>query len=182
MDVDCFKPKVFVVRLEGDNPKLSTALKLVRLGYATRISPHDIPKNSIVLNPLSTKVLTPQDRGLICRYGLVVIDTSWNTGVELIKKVGDSVKAQHRVLPALKAGNPINYGVLTKLSSVEAVAAALYIIGLRNYALELLNKFKWGPTFINLNLEYLERYSQARNEDEVLKIQEEILNKHLRVE
>ncbi len=179
MNVDCVKPRILVVRLEGDNPKLSTALKLVRLGYATRVSLYEIPKGSVVLNPLSTKVLTPQDKELICRYGLVVIDTSWNSGIELIKKVSKNVKAQHRVLPALKAGNPINYGVLTKLSSVEAIAAALYIVGLKDYALELLSKFKWGPTFLSLNIEYLEKYSQALSKDEILKIQEEVLNKHL---
>jgi pre-rRNA-processing protein TSR3 len=171
------------VRLGGDDPKLSTAMKLVRLGYATRIHVNDIPPHSIVLNPLSQEILKPPDSALLLRHGLVVLDTSWNSGIEDLRKIAVKRKYEQRVLPVLKAGNPVNYGILTKLSSVEAVAAALYITGFKEYSLEILSKFKWGPTFYELNKEYLERYSSAKSADEVIKIQEEILksmNIHLR--
>lgn len=42
--------KIFVVRFEGDDPRKSTALKLVRLGLATKIPPKKIPRKAIVLS------------------------------------------------------------------------------------------------------------------------------------
>jgi len=169
------KPKIYVVRLGGDDPKLSTALKLVRLGYAKRIHVREIPLNSIVLNPLSQDILKPSDSALIKRHGIVVLDTSWNSGLEDLRDLASKHRYEQRVLPVLKAGNPVNYGILTKLSSAEAVAAALYITGFKEYSLEILSKFKWGPTFYELNKEYLERYSSARSVKELIKIQNEIL-------
>jgi pre-rRNA-processing protein TSR3 len=81
-----------------------------------------------------------------------------------------------RCLPYLVAANPVNYGVPTKLSTVEALAAALYITSFREQAEEILSKFKWGPQFITLNKELLEGYSQAKNSAEVVKIQKDYLN------
>jgi len=163
------------VRLGGDNPKLSTALKLVRLGYAVRIHAKEIPPHSVVLNPFSREILKPSDSALLRRYGVVVLDTSWNSGLEDLRSMVGRRRYEQRVLPVLKAGNPINYGVLTKLSSVEAVAAALYITGFKRYSLEILSKFKWGLTFYELNKEYLERYSSTKSAEELIKVQNEIL-------
>lgn len=169
------RPKIYVVRLGGDDPKLSTALKLVRLGYAVRIHVKEIPPRSVILNPFSQEILKPSDSALLLRYGIVVLDTSWNSGLEELRSMTSRRKYEQRVLPVLKAGNPINYGILTKLSSVEAVAAALYITGFKKYSLEILSKFKWGPTFYELNREYLERYSSAKSVEELVSIQNEIL-------
>lgn len=163
------------MRLGGDNPKLSTALKLVRLGYATRIHVRDIPPHSVVLNPFSQDILKPSDSVLLRKHGIVVLDTSWNSGLEDLRNMSGKHKYEQRVLPVLKAGNPVNYGVLTKLSSVEAVAAALYITGFKKYSLEILSKFKWGPTFYELNKEYLEMYSNAKSAEELIEIQGKIL-------
>jgi pre-rRNA-processing protein TSR3 len=80
-----------------------------------------------------------------------------------------------RCLPFLIAVNPTNYGVPTKLSSVEALAAALYIAGFREEAQRLLSIFKWGTHFISLNLKFLERYSEARNSSEIVEMQKEFL-------
>ncbi|MFN3267723.1 MAG: DUF367 family protein [Zestosphaera sp.] len=163
------------MRLGGDNPKLSTALKLVRLGYATRIHVRDIPPHSVVLNPFSQEILKSSDSTLLLRYGIVVLDASWNSGLEELRNIARRHGYEQRVLPVLKAGNPVNYGVLTKLSSVEAIAAALYITGFKKYSLEILSKFKWGQTFYELNKEYLEKYSRAKSAEELIKIQNEIL-------
>ncbi|MGI0042077.1 MAG: ribosome biogenesis domain-containing protein, partial [Nitrososphaeraceae archaeon] len=76
-----------------------------------------------------------------------------------------------RKLPALLAGNPVNYAKLGKLSSVEALAGALLILGYHTEASEILDKFKWGHTFYELNLYVLEEYARAENEDEVYDIQ-----------
>jgi pre-rRNA-processing protein TSR3 len=45
----------------------------------------------------------------------------------------------------------VNYGKAFQLSCVEAICATLYIVGMDTYADELLNKFKWGPSFYSVN-------------------------------
>ncbi len=169
---------IYVLRLEGDDPKKSTALKLVRFGLAKRVSgPRDVPKGVVVLNPAADKVLTPLDRGPILKHGLVVVDASWNRGIEPIVKVCRRIRGHQRVLPLLFAGNPVNYAVPTKLSSAEAVAAALYITGFKDDALKVLNLFKWGHAFIELNEELLEEYSKAPSAEDVINIQSKVLEK-----
>jgi len=171
------KVKLYVLRIKGDDPKKSTALKLVRLGLARRVRFSDVPPKAIVLDPFSDYVLSPLDRSYIEGCGLVVIDTSWNKPIHELKAIFSRVRGVHRVLPLLFAGNPINYAVPTKLSSVEALAAALYITGFKDEARLLLSKFKWGHTFIELNRELLEGYSSANDVNDVLRIQDSVLRK-----
>ena len=64
----------------------------------------------------------------------------------------------------------MNYSKLNKLSTVEALAAAVYIMGDSELMHTLLNKFKWGPTFFALNKNLLEDYSKAKSETEILEI------------
>ena len=171
------KVKLYVLRIEGDDPRKSTALKLVRLGLARRIGFNGVPSKAVILDPFSNYVLSPLDKSYIESYGLVVIDTSWNKPIHELRAVFNRVRGVHRVLPLLFAGNPVNYAVPTKLSSVEALAAALYITGFKDEAKLLLNKFKWGHTFLELNRELLESYSSASSVSEVLKTQDEVLRK-----
>lgn len=73
------------------------------------------------------------------------------------------------------AANPVNYGKPFKLGTVEAFAAALYILGSIEQAREILNKFKWGHTFLELNHEPLEAYAAAKNSKEIVSIQTEFM-------
>jgi len=82
-----------------------------------------------------------------------------------------------RCLPYLVAANPVNYGVPTKLSTVEALAAALYIAGFKEKAEQLLSKFKWGLQFVALNRELLEGYARARDSGEVVALQRKFMEK-----
>jgi len=77
-----------------------------------------------------------------------------------------------RALPFLIAANPVNFGKPCVLSSVEALAAALYIIGEKDKAIELLSKVSWGIRFLEVNKEPLDMYTNAKDSSEVIKIQE----------
>ncbi|MHA1345176.1 MAG: ribosome biogenesis domain-containing protein, partial [Candidatus Heimdallarchaeaceae archaeon] len=82
-----------------------------------------------------------------------------------------------RALPFLVAANPVNYGKPSKLSTLEAIAAALYILGDKMQSEEILSLVKWGNEFLKINKDYLDRYSKAKNSKEIVQIQTEIMDK-----
>ena len=61
------------------------------------------------------------------------------------------------------------------MSSVEALAASLYIMGIKEQALQILSKFSWGEQFIKLNQEPLDSYAAVRTSAEVVKVQMEFV-------
>jgi pre-rRNA-processing protein TSR3 len=69
------------------------------------------------------------------------------------------------------AANPTNYSKLGKLSSAEALAGALYILGEKAQAIAIMDKFKWGHTFLELNSNLLEDYASAETEEQVSQIE-----------
>ena len=119
-------------------------------------------KNNLVLDPFSEKTLLPKDKDTI--NSIVGIDCSWNKADQAFSKKFIGIK---RKLPPLLAGNPVNYSKLNKLTTAEAMSASLFILGFKQDALNLLDKFKWGHTFYELNQNLLEEYSQIESEDEV---------------
>jgi pre-rRNA-processing protein TSR3 len=127
-----------------------------------------LPKRAIVLNPFGEIAFSPADRQRIQNFGLVALDCSWEHAQ---KVMSTHVKGTSRCLPILIAGNPVNFGKATKLTTVEALAAALYIAGFRQEAMELLSIFIWGHTFLELNSAMLEKYAAAGDSAEVVKIQ-----------
>jgi pre-rRNA-processing protein TSR3 len=80
-----------------------------------------------------------------------------------------------RALPFLVAANPVNFGKPCKLSSVEALAAALYILGEKERAGELLSKVSWGVRFLEVNREPLDLYASAKDSSDVIRIQGDYL-------
>jgi pre-rRNA-processing protein TSR3 len=127
-----------------------------------------LPRGAVILNPFSDRAFSPDDRGRLERRGLAAIDCSW---IHADKVFELSMHGASRCLPYLIAVNPTNYGVPTKLSTVEALAAALYIAGFKEEAERLLSIFKWGPNFIVLNHEFLDAYARAKNSAEVVELQ-----------
>lgn len=163
--------RILVYHARECNPKACTALKLARANLVEILfEPKRIPRRAIVLDPLARVVLSPADRSIAERFGLVAFDCSWNR----IRSLGKSFR-NRRILPYLVAANPINYGKPTKLSTAEALAAALAIMGFWEEAERLLRIFKWGPTFLKLNEELLKAYSRAGSREEILEIQREVV-------
>lgn len=147
-------PCLYALHLHEDDPRKCTVLVLKKHGMIkvfSRIS--QLPKLSIVLNPESPITLSPEDRKIAVAHGITVIDTSWkspnNSVFHLLK-----MRFQRR-LPTLLATNPVNYGVPDFLSSAEALAAALFIMGFQDQAKRILSPFKWGRFFLELNSESL---------------------------
>ena len=136
-------------------------------------NPYKVPKNSIILNPYAEKALSPEDKKIVEKFGITALDCSWKEAELMFKKF--KFKNQ-RSLPFLIACNPINYGKPCMLSTLEAFIAALYITNFKDEALDLTGCFKWAETFINVNNELLERYSNAKNSMEVVEIQKTYLN------
>jgi len=127
-----------------------------------------LPRRAVVLNPLSKIAFSPADGERIENFGLVALDFSWEHAEKALLK---NVRGTSRCLPYLIAGNPVNFGKPTKLSTVEALAAALYIAGFKEEANRLLSIFKWGHTFFEINYERLENYANAKNSTEIIKMQ-----------
>ena len=159
------------VRYEGDDdPKKCTARKLARFDLAELHRSRASTPYGIVLNPHAERALSPADRDRARR--LIALDCSWETAeAELF-----SLPGVHRALPFLVAANPVNYGRPFKLTTVEAFAAALSILGEPEQAEEVLFKFRWGHTFLELNAEPLSRYADCADSSEVVAIQAEYLD------
>lgn len=148
-------PRLYSYHAGQCDTKKCTSKKLARFDLIKILpSLKSIPFKSIVLDPTSEIILAPEDRRFLGK-GLVVLDFSWKK----IDKFPRLPRREKRVLPLLVAANPVNYGRPNKLSSVEALAGALVILGERDMAEELLMKFKWGPVFLEINRERLEEYS-----------------------
>jgi pre-rRNA-processing protein TSR3 len=156
------------VRYEGDDdPEKCTARKLARfdlvdLHRSDRATPY-----GVVLNPHAERALSPADR----TGRLVALDCSWERAGE----ARFSLPGEHRALPFLVAANPVNYGRPFRLTTVEALAGALVVLGERPHAERLLSKFTWGHTFLELNDEPLRRYADCADSTEVVAVQEEYL-------
>lgn len=154
------------------DPKKCSGKKLARFRLAAHHeNPRTLPAGALLLDPFAEQALSPADEA---RQGLVVLDCSWEE-VERVFPILQRLRLRHRALPFLLAANPVNFGKPFKLSTVEAFAAALYILGEKEQAALILNKFKWGNTFLELNREPLERYSEAKDSTEVVRIQADYL-------
>ncbi len=161
--------KLYALMEREDDPKRCTAAKLVRLGEVREArSAASVPRGAIVLDPEAEKALSREDAEVAEKLGILVLDCSWER-LRSFPKVKSGLR--HRALPFLLAANPTNFGRPQKLSSAEALAASLYILGERAQAEHMMNRFKWGPTFIEINRERLEAYAAAETSAQVVDAQ-----------
>lgn len=161
---------VVVYNAKQDDPRKCSAAKLRRFGLVREVVQiRFLPKRAVVLNPFAEVAFSPSDRERIERYGLAALDCSWEHAEKVLLT---HVRGTSRCLPVLIAGNPVNFGKATKLSTVEALAAALHIAGFEDEAKKMLSIFKWGHTFLDLNHDWLESYKKARDSMEIVELQE----------
>jgi pre-rRNA-processing protein TSR3 len=157
---------LYAYRDNSCDPRKCTVKKLEKAGFLkifTKIS--QIPRNTLLLDPTAEQALSPADK--IVR-SITVLDCSWvvlDTGKVCSWRI-------RRALPFLVAANPVNFGKPCMLSSIEALAAALFIMGDRQRASDILSKVSWGIRFLEVNREPLELYASANDSTDVIKIQD----------
>jgi len=146
-----------------DDPKKCTAAKLIKFGMAKKITKSQ--SKTVLLHPYSEKTLLNNEKSLFT--SITGIDCSWTLAEQVFQKnfIGIS-----RKLPPLLAGNPVNYSKINKLTTVEAIAGAAFILGDETLSQNLLEKFNWGHTFLELNENLLQDYKKAKSEGEVIEI------------
>jgi pre-rRNA-processing protein TSR3 len=165
--------RISIYHAAQDDPKKNTALRLKRRGFARIVTrARFLPKRAIVLNPFGEIAFSPADRERLEQFGLAALDCSWEHAQKVMQ---GHVKGTSRCLPILIAGNPVNFGKLTKLTTAEAIAAALYIAGFKEESEKLLSIFTWGHTFFELNGMLLNNYVTAKDSAEIVEMQNKLL-------
>jgi pre-rRNA-processing protein TSR3 len=151
------------------DPRKCTIKRLEKSGMVTILaSMSRIPRNTLLLDPGAEQALSPADNPA---RSVTVLDCSWDVlDTSLLQGI-----RRHRALPYLVAANPVNFGRPFRLTSVEAIAAALFILGEYEQASAVLSRFSWGIRFLELNEEPLSRYAAAANSTEVVAIQSDYL-------
>jgi pre-rRNA-processing protein TSR3 len=167
-DPNKIQTRISILMHRQDDPHKCTAAKLIKFKMAYEVK--KIPPNYITLDPFSKIILTKKDKQNM--YGICAIDCSWKLAIDTIR-TDQRIRINNRKLPALLAGNPTNYAKLGMLSTSEAISAALYILEYKEQAYEIMNKFKWGHTFIELNYNILEDYSKTTEQQSIKEIEKE---------
>ena len=146
-----------------DDPKKCTAAKLIKFGLAKKITKSQ--SKTVLLHPFAEKTLFHHEKSFFT--SITGIDCSWALAEQVFQKnfVGIS-----RKLPPLLAGNPVNYSKINKLTTVEAIAGAVYILGDKELSKKLLEKFNWGHTFLELNENLLNDYQKTNSDAQVKEI------------
>lgn len=167
--------RVVVLRLAQDDPEKCTAVKMGRFDLADVVEDvRDVPEGGVLLDPDADVALSRADRDRVGEHALVGLDCSWEQAEASFEAVRE--RTVGRALPVLWAANPVNWGRPWKLSTVEAVAAGLWLLGEEGQARETLAKFTWGEQFWTLNEEPLADYRDCATSGEVVEAQEPYLS------
>lgn len=159
--------RLLVYHTNDDDPKKCSAKKMNKFGFAEiEKNLRKLPVKAIVLSPFSKKSISGEDKVTVEKFGLIAVDCSWKNAERIFEKISNNRIT--RSLPFLVAANPVNYGKVLKLSTIESFSAALYIMGFTDQAKSILTIYKWGPHFLELNKEPLEDYRKAKTSTEVI--------------
>ncbi|NHJ02083.1 MAG: DUF367 family protein [Candidatus Heimdallarchaeota archaeon] len=181
------KPKVIIFHANQCDRRKCTGIKLYHFFTQGRFKTikslrlvknfSQVPRYSLILNPLSSTILSYMDLPIYNQSGLTVLDCSWNQAETIFAKSFPNM----RRLPTLVAANPVNYGKIGKLSTIEALSASFWIMRENDIAREILEVFSWGVQFFALNMELLEEYSASNTSDEILMRESEYFNREAEV-
>ena len=166
--------KLIVYHADEDDPKKCSAKKLHKFGFVkleTKI--RKTPRDAILLNPFAEKSLSKEDLKIAEKNGILAVDCSWKNAEKSFDFLDK--RCNSRALPFIVAANPVNYGRPFKLTTLEAFATAVYILGDTEKAEGMLNLYKWGPSFLTLNKEPLEDYRNAKNSSEIIEIMKQYM-------
>ena len=164
-----------VIHLDQDDPRKCTARKMHAYGL---VELHETisraPKRGYLLDPKSPTMLGPEDRSLISiGASIVVLDCSWKRIDESLEEISGRTKLEGRKLPALLAANQVSWGRVGRLSSVEAFAATLAVMGYHEQAIRILEPFQFGEQFLELNREPLAAYANADSREDIREIEQD---------
>lgn len=165
---------VHALWLAQDDPKKNTAVLASKRGdLKLHKSVRTLPKRGIILEPLCGKVFGPEDHDLLLnqRGALVGLDCSWAHIESSVDAVMKQTRLQARTLPLLLAANPVNWGKPSRLTTAEALATVLYLVGEKDQAERVLGAFRWGERFFQLNQEPLDAYAAATTSTELVNLQ-----------
>lgn len=166
--------QLYVYSLEQDDPRKCTSAKLHRLKLVKNLKyASEIPRRAILLDPFTSDVLLPTDSEIARRFGIVAIDSSWKKSSESMFR---KYRGIHKRLPLLVPVNPVNYGHIGWLSSLEALAAALFLVGFKAQSEKLLTVFNWASNFLFLNNNQFDSYGKAKDIDEIYELEKKFYN------
>lgn len=152
------------------DPKRCSGKKLMRAGLMRDLHLGQ-RHNGVIITPNGKHTISPADRPLLDTYGAAVVECSWARTAEVQwNKVGGKCE---RLLPYLVAANTVNYGKPWRLNCAEALAAAFAICGHLDWAEIVLEPFRYGKAFLEINAQLLRRYAACENEEGVKRAQEE---------
>ncbi len=169
---------LFVRFLEEDDPRRCTGHRLLQRGLVRRAAARREGRPApIALDPFAPVPLCGRDRERAESAGFLVVDGSWNrlSARSRLSDDGESPgRRGSRRLPLLVATNPQHFGRWTQLTTAEALAAAVYLVGRPLEAERLLEGLRGGPAFLEINRARLDRFARAASRDEVTVAEREI--------
>ena len=149
--------RLYIYYANQCDPKKCTGKKLARFELATLVRDvRRLPRGALLLNPFVDEIVSRADAGA---GRLCVLDCSWEHAREVFTSC--RYRLRSRRLPFLLAANPVSFGKAHRLTTAEAFAASLFIMGYTEHAHRVLEKFNWGHTFFELNEHPLDDYASA---------------------
>ncbi|SCN63203.1 ribosome biogenesis protein TSR3, putative [Plasmodium chabaudi chabaudi] len=162
--------KLFMIDYNECQNKKCSCKKLYRFKKIKKVQLNKKFKG-IVLTPFCDKYFSIDDKQIVEKNGLAVVDCSWKS-IDLLKKVKYT---NQRKLPYIIAVNSINYGKPYKLSCLESLAFCLYICNYNKQYNDILSIYKWSINFTNVNMEVLEKYKLCLNHEDIKKAEQEFI-------
>ncbi|MEJ1929163.1 DUF367 domain-containing protein [Nostoc sp. NIES-2111] len=157
----------FVYPYTFTTPDVCTGSALIVKGLAEEVG--TIPEKGLVLYHEAEDVLTVDDRRLFQEEELpiILLDSPWqNVRVEMEKASSVLIRRRlpsvfHATNPFYTKKNPLLYFSDNQFGTAEALAIALFILGYRAHAMQVLNILSYKDEFLQVNGEALSLYNSV---------------------